>query len=129
MGLFKSLFGSGVPFSEKNELEELINETLLATYKWSSIGEPSGGNEIVEAANSIRNNFERILHLYKKVKSKSQSNNITIKNNVIPPPFPSELNAHMMILGIIDHAEAIANKNPSFKRQLINQSLLNQVML
>lgn len=123
MGLFGNLFGSNSTLSKQKLLEKLIKESILNTLKWEKGREPNGGELIANAATTIRVNFPRIIELFQDLSTTYKSRNLHMKNTVLPAPFPRELNIPNVIKGIMQYAQAIENKNPSLRGQIITQTL------
>ncbi|MFZ4862376.1 hypothetical protein ACL9RF_09330 [Sphingobacterium sp. Mn56C] len=116
-----------VLFSKHFEIERLINETITSTYAWEKAGEPQEGKETIHAAIIIKSNFTRIIDIYFDLVAIHNCRNIKMKNAILPPPYPSEIDMQMAIMGILDFAEAIEDVNPSFKGQLIEPKALERL--
>lgn len=120
---FFSNFNSG---SKQVEIEQLINETMRATFQWEKAGEKSSGDEMIKAANAITNNTSKIVQLYADLIKAHGSRNLYIKNKVLPAPMPAEISIQMAIMGIFQFAEALGSKNASFQGRLISQATTQQ---
>lgn len=129
MGLLNSIFGASKTNAKQKEITELINETMLATFEWEQSGESANSPEILIASTSIRNNLRRIVDLYDELIQIHGHGNLKVKNKVLPSPFPSSINIQMAIMGLLDYAEAIVNKNPTFKNEIITPQTMNKISI
>jgi len=121
MGWFSNTNTSG----KQAEIEQLLNETMKATFQWEQAGEKSYGDEMINAANAVRNNTPKIVQLYADLIKAHGSRNLNIRNRAIPQ-MPSEINIQMAIMGIFQFAEALGNKNPSFRNGLVSADTLQK---
>lgn len=107
-------FSRSNTMADQAEIEQLINEVMEATYQWESTGEKAGGNEIIEAATNIRRHTGRIVDLYEKIKKSKGNGNLYINIRRLSPPLPPQIHIQMAIMGILEFAVAIGEKNSSF---------------
>lgn len=120
MGFFSNINNS----SKSIELENLLNQTMKATFDWE---QNNNQNNTLFAATAIRNNTPRIVDLYADLVKSSKSRNIYVNNTSLPPPIPREFPVQMGIMAILDFANALGQSNPSFKNQLINNQTIGKI--
>lgn len=119
MGFFSKINDS----SKAMELENLLNETMKATFDWEQNNNPM---TMANAATVIRNNISRIVDLYSDLVKSGKSSNIYVKNNVLPYPIPKEFSVQMGIMAILDFANTLGEANLSFKNHLIRHETLGK---
>lgn len=119
MGLFTAM---GMA-SKGAKVEKLLNETMKTTYLWEQSNTEAN---MLNAASSIRNNAALIIDLYAELVIFYKSRNITTNNKVLPHPVPKEIGVREGILGILDFARDLENRNASFNNQLIPQASLKK---
>lgn len=123
----RHIMGNIHDLSKIAELEDLINRSLHATFKWEQAGEKSYGNEMLEAATVIKNHTPKIVKLYTELIKLRGSSNLYVKNKVLPAPMPSEIHVQMAIMGIFQFASALESKKSSFRGQLIERGTKDEL--